>query len=283
MKDLETLLKEIGLEHQESKVYISALQLGTSPASVIGKQLQIPRSTARYTCEQLIKKQLMLPSQKGNTVYFTAENPEKLKKLLDLQREEIDLMEVSLSKNMSDLIGLYNPDTVLPKIVFYEGIEGVREALDKIIDEMNEGGEIQYYGSIRAMAEDENDKKVIKLLDRFVQQRIENKITVRLITTYTKGSEGLKTRSKDELRETRFAKSYAFNFPAAEVIFFNDKIYAMTKENNMFFAYIVQSANITKIHRGIFEMAWKQAGIDDKEICKTAEYKRLSNKAKNKK
>jgi len=278
MNDLEKLLNEVGLEHQEAKVYLSALQLGTSPASVIGKQLNIPRSTARYTCEQLIKKQLMVPMQKGNTVFFTAENPEKLVKLLDLKREDIDLKEASLSKNMPDLISLYNPDTVLPRVTFYEGINGVGESLDKVVEDLEAGDEICIYGSARTLDRDKRNGKFISALDRFMKKRIKKKINLKLLTTIFEGSMRLKLKDEDNYRETRFSYVNHEAFLSSEIIIYKDKVYSMAKEGNSYFATIIQSKHLCDVHRAIFDIAWKQAKKDDQEICKSDEYKKLKAK-----
>lgn len=133
--NLIELLHQLGLEHQEANVYLSALRLGTSPASIIGKKCGIPRSTARYTCEQLIEKQLMVGSQKGNTKLFTLESPEKLQKLLDMQQEDLEVKQQKLEVAMQDLKRLFNPYTVMPKVRFYEGVEGLMTMFDDVLQE----------------------------------------------------------------------------------------------------------------------------------------------------
>ncbi len=57
-------LESLGLEAIEAQVYQAALSLGTVPASIVANRLNMPRSSARYTCEQLIKKGLMVGSLK---------------------------------------------------------------------------------------------------------------------------------------------------------------------------------------------------------------------------
>jgi hypothetical protein len=135
MENLKTLLGSLGLENQEAEVYLAALRLGTAPASTIAKRVDIPRSTARYTCEQLVAKQLMAESQKGNTKLFTIESPEKLQKLLDLQQGKIKDRQLRLDMAIQDLKRIYNPYTVMPKIRFFEGVNGLIEMFEDVLSD----------------------------------------------------------------------------------------------------------------------------------------------------
>lgn len=90
-KNTSAVLMEFGLSDLEAQLYEMALGLGTFPASIVGNRLGIPRSTARYTCESLVRKGLMIETKKANTKLFVAENPTKL--LAMFHTEEYKLMK----------------------------------------------------------------------------------------------------------------------------------------------------------------------------------------------
>jgi sugar-specific transcriptional regulator TrmB len=126
---IEPILKEIGLKEKEISIYLSLLPLGSAPASILGKYTGITRSTAQYTCHQLEKKGIIKSVYKKNTYYYTPEPIEKLHFLLDNKIKKFEDTKEELDRMGSDLMGLMNPHTTLPKVRFYEGTDGVIELL----------------------------------------------------------------------------------------------------------------------------------------------------------
>ncbi len=144
MNPIEQFLASIGLEPLESKLYITALSFGTVPASVLANKLAIPRSTARYTCEQLIRKKLMIETKRGNTKLFTAENPTKLASILYDEGMALKQKQNQLPLITSTLQKIYNPHTSIPDVTFYEGDDGVEKML---MDLSQEPGEMYSFGA----------------------------------------------------------------------------------------------------------------------------------------
>lgn len=122
---MQTSLIHLGLSSQESTVYQVALGLGTFAASTLGNILKIPRSTARYTCEALVRKWLMIETKKANTKLFVAENPTKLYSLLYDEEEELKKKKEHLAFTIKELQEKYDPNTKLPKVTFYEGLDWI--------------------------------------------------------------------------------------------------------------------------------------------------------------
>lgn len=111
---------EFGLSELEAEAYEAALGLGTFPASILGNRVGIPRSTARYTCESLVHKGLMIETKKANTKLFVAENPAKLFALYNNEEERLIRRKEQLSNTVKELQQTYNPHAKLPKVTFYE-------------------------------------------------------------------------------------------------------------------------------------------------------------------
>ena len=77
MEEIKKILTDLGLESNEVKVYLASLKIGTSAASIVAKQAGIPRSTACYTLENLVKKGVVTMVLRGNTHIYTPEDPQK--------------------------------------------------------------------------------------------------------------------------------------------------------------------------------------------------------------
>lgn len=134
MNTIEQFLNSLWLENLESQVYITALAFWTVPASILANKLSIPRSTARYTCEQLVRKKLMTEAKKWNAKLFTPENPTKLASILYEQELELKRKRNDLTNITQQLQKIYNPYTNIPDVTFYEGDEGVQKMLDIFSD-----------------------------------------------------------------------------------------------------------------------------------------------------
>lgn len=130
---IHSFLAELGLSVQESEAYDIALWLGTFAASTLGTRLGVPRSTARYTCESLVRKGLMIETKKANTKLFIAENPTKLFSILHEQEAELTRKREQLELTIKELQQRYNPEAKLPKITFYEGVDGIERMFEELL------------------------------------------------------------------------------------------------------------------------------------------------------
>jgi sugar-specific transcriptional regulator TrmB len=59
MNALIETLTEMGLTDEEAKVYLSALSVGTNPASTIARGCDLKRETCNYTLKKLVSKGLV--------------------------------------------------------------------------------------------------------------------------------------------------------------------------------------------------------------------------------
>jgi sugar-specific transcriptional regulator TrmB len=129
------VLKNLGLSETEVKVYTALLPLGTTPASTVGMRLNMPRPTAKYTCEQLQKKGLVTAFVKNSTFLYTAKEPEALHSILATERKQIEKKGNELEKVMGELKQLFNTEVQLPKVQFFEGAENINKVLEDALAE----------------------------------------------------------------------------------------------------------------------------------------------------
>jgi len=123
--DLRKTLLDYGLSSKEVDVYLALLPRGQAPASTIGKITGQPRSTARFNLEQLVSKGLISETVQHNTSIYLVEPPEKLKYLLDRQKDELKAKEDLLDSVLTELKNMHNPSSILPKVRFGEGMDEV--------------------------------------------------------------------------------------------------------------------------------------------------------------
>jgi hypothetical protein len=74
----------------------------------------------------------MVMTQKANTKLFTPENPTKLTSMLYDQELALKEKRTKLTQVTQILQKLYNPETNLPEVIFYEGEDGVLRMFDEL-------------------------------------------------------------------------------------------------------------------------------------------------------
>lgn len=110
---LTSTLQHLGYSEKESKIYLTLLELGTSPASTIARFLRENRVTIYSTLKVLVKKGLILESRKNTIQVYTALNPEIL---IEQERTRYEQLQSALP----DFLSLMNPHAQKPKVTFYD-------------------------------------------------------------------------------------------------------------------------------------------------------------------
>ena len=135
-------LEGLGLSDKEGAVYLALLASGTSPASSLGKRTGIVKSTAQFTCQQLVKKGLARVARRGNLYLFSCEPPDKLLYLVERRKRALAEQEQNLQAVLGRLQGMMNPLSALPKVHFYEGRDGIAEGYREVLSALEAGDEI---------------------------------------------------------------------------------------------------------------------------------------------
>ena len=120
------VLRKIGFNEKEIKVYLTLLRLGSITASKVSTETNIDRATCYRYVDSLISKGAVSYVIKNNVKYFTAAHPSKI--LKDIQEKEKEY-----KKLLPDLISL----TKLPKqetiAEVYKGKQGIKTVLRDVL------------------------------------------------------------------------------------------------------------------------------------------------------
>lgn len=194
-------MKEIGLTEKEVDVYLELVELGCAAASVAGNRVGLARSTAKYTCQSLLKKGLIYAKKENGVFIYSPESPDKISYLLEQRKKEIEEQEGKLGRVISELKSKINPELVLPRVQFFEGKKGFVQAYKIMAEQIKPNSEILSYTNPVKKEDDNFDIK--DTMWGFIRSRIEKKVTARLIGPVNDLTLKLKRYDKDDLRETR--------------------------------------------------------------------------------
>lgn len=272
MPKLQSALKQFGLNEKESVIYLALLPLGSATASVLSYRTNIQRSTVQYVCQTLNKKGLISSSKKGNTFTYKPEAPEKILYLLDQQKQSLNQKANQASLLVSELNALANTN-LLPSnwVKSYQGLDEVLKSYSEFLNGLGEGEEICNYVSPAPITM-AGFRKGMKL---FIKDRINRQIFAKTICSYGEDAIRLKLTDDYSYRKTLISFENPNHLFFSEILLSENRMLSTSYSGDNVYSYMILDRDIASMHLAIFNLAWRQAGIEDERICKTKEVKAL--------
>ncbi len=246
---MEKQLKELGFEDKEIRVYLACLEEGLNTPTSLGKKTGLKRATVYFYLDKLKQKELIIYEIKKSKKYITALPPKQsLKRYIQTKKEKIVQEEEVVKALVLKLSNIAPKDHGYLKVYNYEGEEGLRFVIDKILEaEKN----IYWLGSIETLLSMIGEKNLYKLLTvkRLRQQTITYAITDKKILQYSKFSQMIGNQ-----RHFRFLER-DFTIPAVLALFGNS-ICLISKNNNKIKIVLIEDELMFKITHFLFESMW---------------------------
>jgi sugar-specific transcriptional regulator TrmB len=232
----ELILTNLGLSPNEAKIYLAALESGSASAQRIAQKAQIKRTTAYSVLEGMVKKGFILKTDKEGNAKFIAENPKNL-------AERFKTYQKSFENIMPELEAIHNERNVKPKVLFFEGEEGIIKVYEDTLKENPK--EILEF----------NTSEIFKAFETFpldyVEERKKRNIhALRIGPEDQMYSEHAKM-DKEELSQTKLIKN--FDIPI-EINIYNNKVAFMSYADKI--GLIIESEGIAKSMKKIYELLW---------------------------
>lgn len=239
---LKKQLEKLNLTKREANVYVELLELGETTIEQISRKSKIKRTTVYDVIEMLKEKGLIGTTKRKKRTLYYAEDP----RILENQLEE---KKIVLNSLLPQLLSMANFIDKKPSIKYFEGIEGIKNVYQ---DTLNyPGQEILMWGTA----------DVFKYFDEeymwnyYLNKRIENKIWLRGIGQNLEIVRNIKSKDKEQLRETRLCNSDELFFEVEINLYGKKKIGIMSFKEQI--GLIIESEKIYNTLKSIFEINWK--------------------------
>ncbi len=233
-------LKQLGLGHNESKIYLTLLKLGSSMAGKIAKDANVDRSACYDSLKALLKKGLVSYSIEANRKNFAASNPSRLKEYL---KEKEDLVETILP-NLSEM---FKSKEEKSQVNMFKGVKGLKTVFEDILKEAK-GSENLVIDSSGKFAE-----KMPFYLPHYVKALEKNRIKIRHIAR----KDHEKKLHSSKTTEVRFFSRIVGEQTITTNIY-GDKI-AFLLWTDIPEAVIIKNRSAAEAYRSYFELLWKTA------------------------
>lgn len=175
-----TILKKIGLSDKEITVYLKLLEYGIVSGRKLAEISDLNRGTIYDILKQLQERGLVSYFHKDTKKKFVAENPEKLLKLLEEEKRQIDNSRQGINEIIPELKALQEKGGDAPITKYYEGDKGIRIILEDLLGVKNL--QEYYVYSAKEVSDDIN-----KAYPGFTKDRIKKNIKVKAISLATGG------------------------------------------------------------------------------------------------
>jgi sugar-specific transcriptional regulator TrmB len=245
--ELANITKKLALSTSQAQIYSPLLQLGSATIQEIVVKSGVKRTTVYAALDSLVERGLVTYFQKGSHRIYAAENPNKLIHLFDEDIIKIEQKRNDIRSLLPELMSLYNAHVSKPKIRTYEGLEGIKKIFEESL-ELNRGEETLVYSAYEEVTMHMNE-----YIKNYIHRRAAAGITQRCLAEYSQESVALKSQDGSDLRQTRLLPSEKFPFTNQINIFGNKVFIASYKD---LIGIILESEEIAKTQRSIFELAW---------------------------
>jgi len=255
-------LRKIGFSEKEALIYTHLIRLGAQPVSVIAERAEINRTTTYDIIENLTKKGLISSIKKDGITYFKALDPKELINYLEREKVEhvkkLEKQQKEVEELLPALISLENPESTKPKVSFYEGKKGMRQAYE---DTLTSKEEILAYANVEDM-----HKGLPDFFPDYYQRRgVKKRIHIKCIAPDNKTSIERHRQDKKENREMVLIPSKNYDF-SPEINIYEDKVLIASWREKM--AIIIKSKEIADFHKQMYKLCWNQATQEHKKIKK---------------
>ncbi len=243
-------LEKLGLNQKEIKLYLKLLELGSSSANPLSKRIDENRTTTYSLLNAMEKKGVVSYFTKSNVKYYTPSDPKILiGKFLDDAKLLKDLIP--------ELLAINNKHGQKPKITFYEGINGIKQICETLLE---------VPGSTRESFMGINEKTIHPEIKKYFEEDIINRrialgIHYRgIVTGYIPMGEQYPKNEPGQLRELKFVDEKKFPIKIHIDIFPHNKVALYSYNVDDMIGVIIEHESFHTTMKTAFKLAW--AGVD---------------------
>lgn len=243
------LLKKLGMDAKEVKLYVKLLELGVSSAGALAIRTESVRTSTYSLLNSMIKKGYVSYITKKGVKYYSAADP---RALIDHYFDGAKMLKVLLP----ELLAISNRHGQKPKITFYEGVEGIKQICEILLE---------VPGSIRESFMGVDEEKIHPEIKRyfeedFINRRIELGIKYRgIITGYIPMGTQHEKDEEGQLRELKYVDPKKFPIRIHIDISPSNKVALYSYNRDEMMGVVIEHEAFHETMRTVFKLAW--AGV----------------------
>lgn len=243
-------LKQIGLKEKEIRVYLIVLEKGSLSAQVIAGETGIKRTTVYLVLEKLKKIGLVGEVLDKNKKAFFAEKPEKLLKIIQEKKKEMEKEEERVKSFLPQLEKILKNKNIASneEIRHYQGIEGIWNIVENYLKSRQDlyiffpGKTYEHLGLSRILSDVTKKRRQI------------GKNKAYIITDYHTQNKKFFREEDTDFREIRFLPEIS-RFDSGILIF--DQKIALVSLQKPYSSVLIKNKEIYLLVKFMFDIIWQ--------------------------
>ncbi len=250
-------LQNIGISHKEITVYIYLLSVEMALPMEIAKQTKLKRSTVYMILDLLKQKGLVREIQKGRRFSYVAEDPDRIKFLLEEMKLQTERSIQTLDDIMPQIKAVLRRAGEPPLIKFFEGDAAVQASLEDLVSNPRFKTDLDYgIFPIELVYKLFNSNK----LRKFISSRITDNKHFKIIYTSEEGEIPTKLEHNQEAFRVD-QNEYPFS---CDISIFEDEV-RIHMFGKTIYGILIKSAELANTLVSVFKLAGKGAQIQEQK------------------
>jgi sugar-specific transcriptional regulator TrmB len=241
---METIeeLKELDLDENEIKVYLSCLNKDGSNVKEISKKSNLIRTSVYGILQNLTKKSLISAIKKEGITFFQSVPPKELINILEEKKQKIKAILPKLEE-----LGKYQESTY--NIEFFEGKEAVKRITNDIISMKNEIVKILGAG-----------KKWFEFSEVFsiIYYRKKKEMNVKTKTILSDTKEEREFIKNKDIKNSEFKFIKDMDITKTAIFIYQDKVAFVSYEGEIR-GFIIKDKEFNQTQNILFDNQWRTA------------------------
>jgi sugar-specific transcriptional regulator TrmB len=242
------ILEQLGFTRLQAKIYLSCLELGAQPASVIAKKAGLKRGHTYNLLSQMKDGGYIQEFIKDGVRNFISCSPTTLLSILSNRAQEIEVRKEKLMQAMPILNAIRNPLIIQPKVRFYQGIDGIKEVYDDTIRE--DVGTIYAICDWDYLFPPSKSKELHDWMWNYAERRSKKRIIFRAIAN--KSTESDVAFRRGQKRKIKMLRGV---YLPVEMMVYGSKVAFMSSKEDMV-GVIIEDAAIADTLRNLHKAIW---------------------------
>ncbi len=246
LMDLIQVLKNLGLNEKEAKVYISLLQIKRATAYSVAKHSGLKKPTTYVILDNLVNKGFANKIPGTKIVQYTAGSPENIFSVMESKLKEA-------KEILPELKALSRGKEHKVRVSYYEGIDGIKEMYGKVLKIMNNKEVVGFYSSAKNAPQN-----LLNYWDEWNKERLKRKIRSRGITPKDLSTKKWVENPQKYLL-TLFVLPLEKYSSDVSIEVYDDLTYIISSKYLQ--GIVIDNPDVAKAIRQIFEMVWEKEKI----------------------
>ena len=238
MSEVIEALKNLGVEDKEAKVYLACLELGNGTIQEVAEKSGVKRTSIYNILEDMKAKKLVSELKRENKISLIPQDPNDL-----VVRAEEKVKEVRVA--LPELLSIYNLPANKPKVSYYQGIEGIKKVYQDFLEAKED---VCGYSDYNKMFEAVDNDWLLEI----PKKRAAAKVKFQCIAKDSKIAREIKSRDKEQLRETKLVTGVEFD---TEINIYGNKV-ALISFRRPYVGVIIEDRAIVATMRSSWKLLW---------------------------